>query len=107
MLLEAMALAEEARAQPALQSVLEVSCSLAASRGEWERAARFFGAAEAQTAASGIHRDPADEAFLSAWIAKVRAALPASAYAAGEAAGRALGFDAALADARQWLAGLP
>ena len=105
MLLEAMDLAADASSKPALQSALEVSCSLAASRGEWERAARFFGAAEAQTAASGIHRDPADEAFLAAWIAKVRAALPPAAYAATEAAGRALAFDEAIADARQWLAG--
>jgi hypothetical protein len=105
MLLEAMALAKEVSSKPALQSVLEVSCGLAALRGEWERAARFFGAAEAQTATTGIHRDPADDAFLAAWIARARVALDAPTYAAAESGGRALAFDVALAEAGHWLAG--
>jgi predicted ATPase/class 3 adenylate cyclase len=104
-LLEAMDLAAETSSKPALQSALEVSCSLAASRGEWQQAARFFGAAETQTAATGIHRDPADDAFLAAWVAKARGALDASSYAAAEAGGRALGFEEAIAEARRWLAG--
>ena len=58
------------------------------------------GAAEAHAEDTGLHRDPADEAFLAPLVAKVRAALPEASYTAAEADGRALGYEKALAEAR-------
>ena len=63
MLLEVLAIADEIGSKPAGQSALEVSAGLAGATQEWADAARFFGAAEAQAAQTGLHRDPADEAF--------------------------------------------
>jgi tetratricopeptide (TPR) repeat protein len=103
MLLEVQAIAEEIGWRPAGQSVLEVSAGLAASRGEWEHAARFFGAAEAQTGESGLHRDPADEAFLTPLVAQARKILGTTAFGAAEAIGRALSYEQAMAQARSWL----
>ncbi|HEV8553869.1 MAG TPA: tetratricopeptide repeat protein [Casimicrobiaceae bacterium] len=103
MLLEVLAIAREIGSKPAGHCALEVSAGLGASRKEWERAALFFGAAEAQTAQMGLQRDPADEAFLAPLIAKAREALGEGAFAAVEAAGRALAYEGAMEEARVWL----
>jgi predicted ATPase/class 3 adenylate cyclase len=103
MLLEVLAIAEEIGSKPAGQSALEVSACLAALHEEWQRAALFFGTAEAQSERTGLHRDPADEAFLAPLIAKVRAALGSAPFGAAEAAGRALSYEAAMVEARVWL----
>ena len=63
MLRGALAIAEEIGSKRESQSVLEVSAGLAGLRGEWPQVARFFGAAEAQAAETGLRRDPADEAL--------------------------------------------
>jgi predicted ATPase/class 3 adenylate cyclase len=86
------------------QSAADVSAGLAATRGEWERAARFFGVAEAQTALTGFHRDAADDAFLLPLMAKAREALGAAGFSSAEAAGRALGYEDAMRETRSWLA---
>jgi predicted ATPase/class 3 adenylate cyclase len=85
------------------QSVLEVSAGLASLLKEWERAARFFGAVEARTTHTGLHRDPADEAFLVPLIARAREALGATAFSACELAGSSLSYSQAIAEARAWL----
>jgi non-specific serine/threonine protein kinase len=85
------------------QSVLEVSAGLAVLEDEWDRAARFFGAAEAQAARTGLRRDPADEAFLAPRIAKAREELGTPEFAAAEAQGRALAYASAISEARAWL----
>ena len=85
------------------ESVLEVSAGLAVMHCEWDRAARFFGAAEAQMRTMGFQRDPGDEAFLLPLIAKARTALGAAPFAAAEAAGNACSYGEAIADARRWL----
>jgi predicted ATPase/class 3 adenylate cyclase len=103
MLLEVQAIAEEIGWHPAGQSVLEVCAGLAASRADWEHAACFFGAAEAQTGESGLHRDPADDAFLTPLVAQARKALGPAAFGAADAAGRALSYEQAMAQARSWL----
>ena len=105
LLLEALAIAVETGSKAAGQSVLEVAAGLAATRHEVERAARFFGSAEAQAAQSGFRRDPADEIFLKPLVAKAQAALGSAAFAAAEEAGRLLRYEAAIADARAWLVG--
>jgi predicted ATPase/class 3 adenylate cyclase len=101
MLLEVISIVEETGSNPAGQSLLEVSAGLASSQGDWEHAAIFYAAAEAQTGQSGLQRDPADEAFLSPLIAKARAALGAPVFAALVA--DPLSFEDAMAKTRAWL----
>ena len=103
MLLEVLAIVEEIGSITAGQSVLEVSAGLGSLTGDHVAAARFFGTAEAQTARTGLHRDPTDEAFLAPLIAKAREALGDAPFAAAEAAGRALSYEEALVEARGWL----
>jgi tetratricopeptide (TPR) repeat protein len=103
-LAEALAIAEAIGSKRAGQSGLEVSAGLHASSEDWERAAILFGAAEAQMAQTGLRGDPADEAFLAPLIAKTQEALGEPAFAAAKAAGRALAYEAALAQARASLA---
>jgi hypothetical protein len=106
MLAETVDIALELGVKPIGQSALEVCAGLAASCGERHAAAAFFGAAEAHAALTGLSRDPADEAFLAPRIAAARVATDASAFAAAEAGGRALGYDAAIVRARAWLGAL-
>ena len=103
LLLEALAIADEIGSIPVGQSVLEVSAGLAVLREEWEGVARFFGAAEARIAQTGLHRDPADEAFLVPLIARARERLGATAFAKFELAARSLSYEEAIAGARGWL----
>ena len=72
-------------------------------RGDWARAARLYGGAEAHSAETGIRRSPGDEAFLAPLVAKARAAMGAPAFSASEASGRSLTYAAALTEARAWL----
>jgi predicted ATPase/class 3 adenylate cyclase len=103
-LLEVLEVAEEIGSMPAGQSVLEVSAGLSVLDKDWERAALFFGAAEAQAARTGLRRDPADEAFLAPLMSKTEAALGTEAFSVAEDAGRALNYDAAIRKVRAWLA---
>ena len=103
MLLEVIAICDELDLKTTGQSVMEVTSGLAAACGDWEHAARFFGAAERQSAVSGMHRDPTDEAFLMPLIAKARAALNPPTYVAAETAGRAMDYTSAMAAVRAWL----
>ena len=79
--------------------VLSGSASLAVSLGEWERAARFYGAAEAQREKAGLYFDSGREATLM----QAQDMLGVSAFAAARFAGRGLSYDEALAEARTWL----
>ena len=81
---------------------LEACAGFAAAGGDFERAARLYGVAEAQNGNTGLHRDPADEAFLQPLMEKSRGALGAR-YRALEESGRALAYATALAEARAWL----
>jgi predicted ATPase len=102
MLLKAMAASESLGQQRLGLATLEVCSGFAASCGEYERAARFYGVAEAQNSSTGLHRDPADEAFLAPLIAKARDELGPR-YRVAEDAGRALAYSQAISDARAWL----
>jgi len=104
LLLEVAAINDEIASQAVGQSVLESSCGLAALGKDWQRAARLYGAAEAQSATTGLHRDPADESFLAPRVKAARDALGAAPFAACEEQGRALGYDGAIAETRAWLA---
>jgi tetratricopeptide (TPR) repeat protein len=102
-LLEVYAVNDEIASRAVGQSILEASCGLAVLREDWARAARLFGAAEAQSTLTGLHRDPADEAFLAPRVAATRKKTKAAAFAAAETEGRALDYDAAIAETRNWL----
>jgi len=103
MLLEVLAISAETGSKPAGQSLLEVCAGFAASLEEWEQCARFYGIAEAQTGETGLHRDPADEAFLSPLIENARRSLGAAAFVSAETSGRTLPYVRAMAEARDWL----
>ena len=103
MLLEALSIADEIGSKRTGQSALEVAAGLAALREEWEWVARFYGAAESQALQTGLHRDPADEAFLVPRIARARAALAATTFTTAERTGRTLAYEDAMAESRTWL----
>jgi predicted ATPase/class 3 adenylate cyclase len=104
MLLEVRSIAREIGSKAAGQGLMDVAAGLASMRGQWERAARYYGAAERQATETGLHRDPADEAFLGPLIAAARDAIAPSAFSAAESAGRALSYDEAMAEVEAWLA---
>jgi hypothetical protein len=103
LLREVLAIVAETASRRVVQSALDVSVGLACLRREWERAARYYGAAETLTDTIGVRRDPADEVFVEPMIAETRQALGVSRFNASEASGRALSFQAAVTDAREWL----
>jgi tetratricopeptide (TPR) repeat protein len=103
MLLEAVTIADEIGSKRTGQSALEVAAGLGSRCEDWQRATRLYGAAENQTAQTGLRRDPADEAFLSPLMAQTRKALGAAAFVAAEAAGRTLSYEEALTEVRAWL----
>jgi len=86
-----------------VQNVLEVAAGLAVLCGDWRRAARLFGTVEAQLAQMGLRRTPEDDAALIRCIAIARETLGEALFAAEETAGRALSYDVAIDDAREWL----
>jgi hypothetical protein len=90
-----------------VQAILEFCTGLASLRTDWPLAARFYGAAETHQEHSGYRREPPDEEFLAQVTAKTQAALGAPAFDAGVAAGRAMGYEAALLEACKWLETLP
>lgn len=104
MLVAVMAILDEIGSKYIGQSLLEVSAGLAVLRREWQRAARLYGAAEALAAATGLHRDPADEAFLSPLVAKAQTSLGERTFAAAEAGGRAASYEDMIGQVRGWLA---
>ncbi|MEP6678851.1 MAG: tetratricopeptide repeat protein, partial [Betaproteobacteria bacterium] len=107
MLAEVLAIAEDIGSKPAGQSALEVCAGLAAASADWIRVARLFGAAEAHMSSTGLHRDPTDEAFLAPLIDAARQSLGERDFARANDAGRALPYDDAIAEAREWLGRRP
>ena len=107
MLIEVVTIALEIGSRPVGQSALDVSAGYGAWLGEWERAARFFGAADAQAVEIGLQRDPTDESFLMPLIDRARVELGAEGFALAERAGRALTYEQSVGEARAWLARAP
>jgi tetratricopeptide (TPR) repeat protein len=103
MLFEALDIAVELGSTRVQHATLDVCAGLAAEGGDWEAAARFFGAAEAQAARTALRRDPADEAYLMPRIAAARQGGGDQSFAAAESSGRALSHDDAISEARAWL----
>jgi predicted ATPase/class 3 adenylate cyclase len=84
------------------QSTLEVAMGLAAGLGDYERAARLYGAVEACADASGLRRDAADEAYVSAIRTRTCDSLGEARFAAAVATGREAP-SAAIAELETWL----
>jgi non-specific serine/threonine protein kinase len=103
MLLEALTIADEIGSRRTGQSALEVAAGFAACCEEWPRAARLYGAAEKQTALTGLRRDPADEAFLAPLMTRTREALGGTEFSAAESTGSRLSYEEAFSEAREWL----
>jgi len=97
--LEALGIARELGSRYIGQSALGVCAGLAALGDLPQSAACLYGAAEGVSTATGVRRDVVDESFIEPLIAGVRKSLGERAGAA-EAAGRALGYDEAMAAAR-------
>jgi hypothetical protein len=51
-----------------------------------------------------LHRDPADEAFITTYVTQARAALGAEEFATAEAAARGSPYEQAMDETRSWLA---
>jgi non-specific serine/threonine protein kinase len=103
LLKQVYALERETGSIPGVQSFVEITAGLAALCGEWTRTARFYGAAEAIAAQTGLHRDPTDEAFLRPRVADAMRALGDAAFTEEESAGRATPREAIVEEARAWL----
>ena len=103
LLREGLAIAHAIGSARGVQNVLEVAAGLAVLRGDWRRAARLFGTVEAKQKQMGLKRTPEDDAVLMRRIACAREELGDASFAAEEAAGRALTYEAAVDDARLWL----
>jgi hypothetical protein len=105
MVSEAAAIADELASHTVGQTILDVTAAMAAFCEEWTLAARFFGASQAHVAKTGLRRDPVDEAFLTPFVSRARAALRDQGFAAAERAGREVGYEPAMVSARAWLEG--
>jgi non-specific serine/threonine protein kinase len=99
----AMAVAMKIGSAPAGQAALDVCAGLACLARDWARGARHAGAADSQSARSGIARDAADTLFLEPKLARARAALGAAAYEGAYREGQRMGLEQALREARSWL----
>jgi predicted ATPase/class 3 adenylate cyclase len=106
-LLDALRTAVEIGATRTLLYVLDACVALAGQRGEWERSARFLGAANEGVDRLGIRRTPGDEALVAPAAVDAPARLGEAAYAQAIAAGRATTLDDAVAEAKAWLAAAP
>ena len=102
--LESMQVAEASGQRATCACNLDPIAGLAESLGDHERAARYYGAANALRRESGTLREPPDQAFITALISRTETALGPEAFAAAEDAGRAMSYDEAIADAKRWLA---
>jgi predicted ATPase/DNA-binding winged helix-turn-helix (wHTH) protein len=83
---------------------LDVVAALASSLGNHPVAARFHGVALAERQKAGSRREPVDQALIEPRIAVSRATMGDVAFDAAEAAGMALSYETAVAEADAWLA---
>jgi tetratricopeptide (TPR) repeat protein len=104
LLREAISIALMTGSRAVGQSALEVTAGLSAALHDWLCAARFFGAAEQQARRTAIKRDAVDEAFLLPLVAMARNAMAPETFATAESGGRAITYEAALAEAAAWVA---
>jgi non-specific serine/threonine protein kinase len=108
MLREAMTLGEHVTVVYARVFPLMLCAALAALQGDWERAARYEGAARFQFIELGwTLDDPADRAYLESLSSRTREALGDAAFERAREGGRSLALDEALREVQQYLDRLP
>ena len=103
LLLQVVDIADAIGSRPAALCVVDVCVALAAARGEHALAARWYGLAQTHYQRASLHRDAADDAFIAAAIAPVRAALGGGFDTLADQ-GRDQGFEASWGRLLQWLA---
>jgi tetratricopeptide (TPR) repeat protein len=96
---EGFSIAEDIGSKRAGIAHLNGTSELAVFFGEWNLAARLYGAARARRERIGHHPEPGEDVF----IERAREASGAIAFAAAESDGRSLSYDEAIAQARAWL----
>jgi predicted ATPase/DNA-binding winged helix-turn-helix (wHTH) protein len=84
-------------------NLLLCCAGIAAVQRHWRVAARFAAASTFQNAHMNWPLDPADQAFADSLHQRIRGALSETAFDTEQAAGRALSFDEAVSEARDWL----
>ena len=99
---DALVIAEEIGSKSTGLDVLRISAALAATRGEWERAARYHGTSLAESLRQGFAANPNDT-VVTPLIARTRSALGEAAFAEAESAGQKLAYEEAIAGVRAWL----
>ena len=92
-----------ARQEKVSVDLLDAVVGLASRRGEHAVAARFWGASDRQLLAWGYRHEPGEIEHLAPLLAQSRRELGDEAFAAAEAAGRALSFEQAMLELEQWL----
>jgi hypothetical protein len=102
LLLESVAVNQETLSLRAYPLIL--CAGLAALRGDWERSARFEGAARFQVAQLGWPLEATDKAFVESFSARTRAALGDLAFERSLALGQELSVEEAVAQMLQYLA---
>ena len=102
-LAESMTLGSGIGSKAMVECQLDVVAALAAASASHSTAARLHGVAVARMRESETRHDPVDEAFIAGWMARSREAIGAAAFDAAEAEGKALGYDAAMAERDRWL----
>jgi len=100
---ESLLLSREVRSRWRSEECLEGLAQLASARGQYDHAARLFGAAEAQREIVGPQYVPADQASHDQWVTPTRAALGDTTFTAIWAEGRALTLDQAVEYALTWV----
>ncbi len=106
-LAEAFDLVQEVAAKREGAYALEAASALAESGDDFSRAARYAGAAKALREAIGSPLVPIEQRDRDVRAARVMAALGGPAFAEATEGGRALAFEAAVTEARDWLAAAP
>ena len=101
---EAHLIANELGSKKLAQAVLDAATGLAASVGQMDLAARWYGASSAQMMEIGMQREPAVESFLSPCVARAREALGDAGFASSQREGSLLSLDQAMAAVGAWLA---
>jgi predicted ATPase/class 3 adenylate cyclase len=106
LLLEALNIAEDIGANSLGLAILGIVATLEATAGNWERAARSYGARRAESERQGFSVDREDE-ILTPLITQARSALGEEAFTRAESTGYRLRYPEAMAEVRTWMAGAP
>jgi tetratricopeptide (TPR) repeat protein len=105
-LAEALTIADQVGSRALGLAILGIAPVVAATAGEWERAARHHGASQAERSRQGFEANRDDD-ILAPLLLRAQDALGAQRFAAAAEAGRHLGFEQVMAEVRAWLSTSP